>query len=403
MQMPDGSTVTDQFASANFLEEGTGRRANVVPRRSPPPPPSSREQARHVSPQPGRDEKHSQSLGVLKKGGSAESLGSFWSTQHAHEAQLSADKGPIFDDEPIMKTPSKYNCHSSEDYPRVVQKKSDQSNSLKRSDDNLTEDFEIRFDQGDGFGRSKQAQPDYSRTKVSRNDNKTAMFQNEAFNNFVAEFDTSKLNSASNNTGSESSEKQKLEGEVERLKEELKRLNAEKTEITSKYEKLTAICRSQRQEIQELKQALSVATPSPPNSGSSKSQNSSLGPHSSTPPREKIEGSILELQQGMFVSAASSQTPDSKPWQPFADDSKPQPTSRGNIHPKSVRTTSGRHNKLSVGAGDPYGFSQEPFMADSNHSVASRSGTHGSSSQRFTGNEVKNIEKSTQPAGWAGF
>jgi AP2-associated kinase len=51
-----------------------------------------------------------------------------------------------------------------------------------------------------------------------------------------------------------------LQVEVDRLKEELEQVRLEKAEITLKYEKLTAICRSQRQEIQELKQILSTAT-----------------------------------------------------------------------------------------------------------------------------------------------
>lgn len=47
-----------------------------------------------------------------------------------------------------------------------------------------------------------------------------------------------------------------LEAEVKRLRQELKAANLEKSEISSEYEKLTTICRSQRQQLHGIKQAL---------------------------------------------------------------------------------------------------------------------------------------------------
>jgi AP2-associated kinase len=89
----------------------------------------------------------------------------------------------------------------------------------------------------------------------------TSLFQDEAFNTFVTEFDSNKLSSrVSRDKGGK---EEALEAEIEKLKEQLKQVNFEKAEITSKFEKLSAICRSRGQEVQELKQTLAARTPSP--------------------------------------------------------------------------------------------------------------------------------------------
>jgi AP2-associated kinase len=90
--------------------------------------------------------------------------------------------------------------------------------------------------------------------------------EKDPFNSFVADFDTHNLNIA---VGKAS----ELELEVSSLKEQLKKTTLEKAEMTAKYEKLSAICRSQRQEIQELKCTLAEATP-PSNKVSSRTQES---------------------------------------------------------------------------------------------------------------------------------
>ena len=84
----------------------------------------------------------------------------------------------------------------------------------------------------------------------------------DPFNSFVADFDTHNAGKAS-----------ELELEVSRLKEQLKKTTLQKDEMTAKYEKLSAICRSQRQEIQELKRTLAETTP-PSNKVSSRTQDS---------------------------------------------------------------------------------------------------------------------------------
>lgn len=87
-------------------------------------------------------------------------------------------------------------------------------------------------------------------------------FENETFNPFVADFDTN-LHSM-NIDNHEKSMKRDPEAEVDRLKAQLKQANLEKAEITSKYEKLSAICHSQQQDIEKLKHALAAVDSSPP-------------------------------------------------------------------------------------------------------------------------------------------
>lgn len=106
----------------------------------------------------------------------------------------------------------------------------------------------------------------------------TPSFQDDSFNAFVAEFNINKQ--SPNNSYQKPEKKDTLEAEVEKLKEQLANVSAEKAEVTSKYEKLSAICKSQRQEIQDLKQAL--ATKSSTHSGDSSRSLPSPGSQSST-------------------------------------------------------------------------------------------------------------------------
>ena len=78
-----------------------------------------------------------------------------------------------------------------------------------------------------------------------------------AFNAFAADFDQSLL--AEKSVGSN----ERREAEFDRLHLSLKQALADKAEITAKFEKLTVICRAQRQEIQDLKSSIgSGSTPS---------------------------------------------------------------------------------------------------------------------------------------------
>ncbi|KAK9282839.1 hypothetical protein L1049_011062 [Liquidambar formosana] len=317
------------------MPEGIPKPANrspPMPRRSPPPPPSSREPPRNVSPP-------SFTSGA---GGGGGALGAFWSTQHAKDPSVVEDKiGPKFDEEPTTHITSRHERNRPEKNNSPPKEENIQTHPVRgnvrgkshnRSEDGPSKDFEIRF-------FKEESDRGTERPKASKSEGSSA-FQNDAFNTFVAEFDTSKLNSGTNNSKQE--KEQALEAEVKELKEQLKQANLEKAEITSKFEKLSAICRSQRQEIQELKQTLSARTPSP-NRDASRNQTSPGIRPPAIPQREKIEGTVWELQQGSYDK--DSPSPDSKPWQAFPEDSKPQQAHSKDITTKSVRTRNGHQNK----------------------------------------------------------
>lgn len=123
-------------------------------------------------------------------------------------------------------------------------------------------------------------------------------------------------------------------------------------------------------------------------------------------PREKIEGTVLDLQQGKLTANTSS-NPNSKQWQAFADGPNEQLVSKTK-HSKSVRTINGRPNSSkqpdsTVPTINEWGFGQDSFTASPSSSfVTSSSPALGSSSQRVTAANAKKVE-SSQPAGWAGF
>lgn len=210
-----------------------------MPRRSPPPPPSSREQSRNISPPSGKAAQHSRpSHGTSKVSSAGGSLGAFWSTQHAHDSLVIEDRQPVFDGEPVGQVTSK-NCHTSSG-----RQKSLYGDTVKVLNNAPNDDFELRL----------------STEKSLHGETKPA-FQNETFNTFVADFNTA----TSTNRNSKSQKEEELEAEVAKLREQLKQANLEKAEVTSKYEKLSSICRSQRLELQELKHSLASSTPSKSN------------------------------------------------------------------------------------------------------------------------------------------
>ncbi|KAJ4970664.1 hypothetical protein NE237_003763 [Protea cynaroides] len=398
--LPDRpSDMHPQTANCDVRMTNPANRTPPMPRRSPPPPPSSREQVQNVPPA---------SL-TSKAGGGGGQMGAFWSTQHAKDSLTVEDKGrPISNEETSRQSTSKHDRRSPENQrrpensspskeqntqSRTIRRNMDE-NSGRRFEEGPSKDFEIKFfsdDADHGSGRTKTSQSAIMATS-----------QNETFNTFVADFDTGKLDCASDSKKSEKEEA--LEGEVDRLKDQLKQANIEKAEIMSKYEKLTTICRSQRQEIQELKQALAAKTPSP-SKDAPKKQTSPRNLQPATPPqREKIEGTVWELQQGMVVNSAPN--PDSKSWQPFPEEPKPQPVQKNNT-PRSVRTVNGRENKqasTNSPTSQTWGFETDSFRAvPTTSSQISRTSGPVNNSQRF--GDAKSVEskKAAQPAGWAGF
>lgn len=393
--LPDRSPEMHQPGAD--IHEGIQRPANKtnpMPRRSPPPPPST-ETTWSSSSSPVNNS-------MTSGGGGA--LGAFWSTQHAKDSFNAEDKVAVnFDEEPSKQNTTRLEqqIFSHDASPSKEEKirshpvtKTVHANSVNRASDSLSQDFGINFfkdDSGQATGRPKASKS---------NSESTNAFQNEAFNSFVADFDTNKLSPgiSSKNSGKE----EELEAEVERLKEQLKQANIEKAEITSKYEKLSAICRSQRQEIQELKQALGAGTS--PNRGVPKDKTSPGVQPSAAMQREKIEGTVWELQQRFFDSNTPS--PESKPWNAFTEDAKPQKMSTDST-PKSVRTRNGHQNKQAtpaVSEAGSWGFGTDNFTAvptaSSQMPVSSK---ELKTSQRY--GELKNVksESVSQPAGWAGF
>lgn len=359
--LPDGPP---EMQSAG-IHGGIAKAANrspPMPQRSPPPPPSS---------------------------GGGGQLGAFWSTHHAKDSLFVEDKSrPKFDEEPSHNT-SQQDTNQSENrsFPKnaspakqenvhtIVAGRRNVHNKSHVPEDGASKDFELTFSQKDmdhGMERPKASKPAATR-----------LFQDEAFSTFVAEFDSNKLNPRVSND--KEGKEEALEAEIERLKEQLKQVNSEKAEITLKFEKLSAICRSQRQEIQELKQTLAARTPSP-----NKYQASSRIQPSASPPQEKSDW--------------STPSPESKSWQAFADDNKSRqkPVSKGNS-PQSVRTRNAHQNKQAAELTsniDSWGFGSESFTAV----PAASSQISGSNTEVHSGgSKIMESQPSTQPAGWAGF
>ncbi|KAL5760560.1 hypothetical protein ACOSQ2_019398 [Xanthoceras sorbifolium] len=363
-------------------------RSPPMPQRSPPPVPSS---------QP------SVTSGV---GGGVGQLGAFWSTLHAKDSLIPEEKNrPKFDEEPSSYGTSRHDRSRPDNYPLPkntsppVKEENIQTHAIRKNvqskphkpEDGLSKDFKISFFQ-------KDTDTGIERPKASKSDS-TTTFQDDAFNTFVAEFDTNKLSSRTSNT--KSGKEEVYEDEMERLKEQLKQANLEKAEITSKFEKLSAICRSQRQEIQELKQAIAARSPSP-NKDVSRNQISPGNQTAATPPqREKIEGTVWELQQGK--SDWSTPSPEPNSWQAFPEEPKPQRQSTV----QSVRARNGHLNKQaaqSISSFDTWGFGTENFAAvPSSSSQRSKNVAEGSNSQGVGQSKVTENQSSVQPAGWAGF
>lgn len=385
--LPDRPPEMDQRAAEGL--EGIPKPAaktNPMPRRNPPPPPSAAEPARN-----------SQATHNSRPAGSVGPLGAFWTSEHAKDSSLSEDNSrPKFDEELTSHITSRNDTNWLEQNPvskraatpeKVNIQKHVPEKVVSRSGDGSSNNFEINLF-NDNLGRSTEG------VRASKSES-TAGFP--AFTAFVAEFGD-KLSPQSNTRNL--AKEELLQAEIEKLKVQVTQINMEKAEMTSKYEKLSAICRSQRQEIHELKQALAARTP--PKTETSKTQ-ASIASHPSTIPREKIEGTVWELQQGLLDQSSTS--PDPKPWQAFADDPLPQTSVNNNL--RSVRTRNGRQNnhvsEVNSGA-NTWGFGTDNFKAvpaASSH-INAHTG-EATNSQRF--NERKNIESSqtSQPAGWAGF
>lgn len=343
------------------MHEGLPKSANKsspMPRRSPPPPPTAVESSRNA---------------VASSG----AVGAFWTTQHAKDSAVVEEVNKVkFDEEstgPEWSREEMFSSHKTspakyEDFHSRPSQKSMQGKS------GPSKDFELNLFQ-DGVNEKSS----------------------DGFNAFATEFGVNKVSPGRSSVNMRKEEQ--LEAEVEKLREQLKHVNMEKSELSSKYEKLSAICRSQRQELHELKQTLASTTPSP--SKTSSQSHPSPGIQNQSPSQQK-EGTIWELQKGLFDNASPSS--DQKSWQAFPEDTTPT-TNR-----KSVRTRNGHQNKQTAGEADSgantsWGFGAESFTAVPAASPQVNTSTASLNHSQRLG-ESKNKESksgSSQPAGWAGF
>ncbi|KAL2330885.1 hypothetical protein Fmac_018466 [Flemingia macrophylla] len=359
----------------------SSNRSPPMPRRNPPPPPSTGEPK--TTPLPSV---------ASRGGGSGGKLGVFWSTEHAKDSLVPEDKSkPVFDEEPSSHNVSLKHDRvrpDSDNFPKNVgtnkvvntqinSVKSSTQGKLHKPDTASSKDFELNFFQDKDHVAERQ---------MSSLEN-TANFQNKAFNAFVAEFDTTKLNSG---LGNKSEREQALETEVEKLKEQLKEANLEKAEITSKFEKLSAICRSQRQELQDLKQALAARTPSPVREGL------------------KTSPAVTSSASAIAGDRTEWKTPSSEPksWQAFPAEPQQQNSLSAENTTKSVRSKNGQQNKQPVPLApnfDSWGFGTDSFSAVPAGSPQVQRPGEGRKSQAFGEAKAFESNPTSQPAGWAGF
>lgn len=258
-----------------FTSSGTPKPANKsspMPRRSPPPPPSS-EAPRNVP-----------SVSNNSRTGENGPLGSFWVTMHAKDSGGAEEKTrPKYDEDstdyrssgkekirPDGHPASHATPQKEQNFHSHVQKNASVK-SISRPSDYPAQDLSL-------FSDSSTHNSEISRPLKAE---VPPSFQDDSFNAFVAEFNINKQ--SPNNSYQKPEKKDTLEAEVEKLKEQLANVSAEKAEVTSKYEKLSAICKSQRQEIQDLKLALATKTSS--HSGDSSRSLASHGSQSSTTPQ----------------------------------------------------------------------------------------------------------------------
>ncbi|XP_054813116.1 uncharacterized protein LOC129313770 isoform X3 [Prosopis cineraria] len=390
-----------ELPSSNMHEAGSAKPAtqsSPVPRRSPPPPPLS-----------GETKNSSQTSNSSSGGGSGGQLGAFWSSMHAKDSSVSEVKSrPIFDEEPsshhVSAKHDKIRSENNQLSKNVGGKKVENGQPLNvknsehgksyKLDTGSSKDFEIKFYQDTHQAGARRA---------SLSKENAAAFQDKAFDTFVAEFDTSKLSSGFSDKKPEKEEA--LEAEMGKLRAQLKEAQLEKAEITSKYEKLSAICRSQRQEIQELRQTIAARTPSPKRDGLSASPTVPL----SATTREKVSGTMWELQQNKTETKSPSSEP--KSWQAFAEEPQQQNSASADSRAKSVRTRKIYQNEQPVQPTsdfDSWGFGTDSFTAVSSAGISQKprppsTEASNSQSQAFGNAKTYESKSASQPAGWAGF
>ncbi|GJM85408.1 hypothetical protein PR202_ga01854 [Eleusine coracana subsp. coracana] len=299
--LPDGASSTISMVSQ---DEGAYKRTPVMPRRNPPPPPKERST--------------SSSHGTSKAGDAP--LGAFWATQHAQSSHSADNKNHFSDEGPIKPLSSSKHGQSKVDISTGTpgNRRGHSGQAVRRSTPN------------NSISNNRLESQSSLKTKTPQPHTKTNSVK-DPFNSFVADFDSNNLHAGTSAAGKASD----LELELSSLKEQLKKTTLEKEEMTAKYEKLSAICRSQRQEIQELKRTLAESTP-PSNKISSRT-------HDSVSQRkEKMEGTVWELEQGMLATNFSAPSSEAMTWQAF-----PEP--KAQARPKNITIVNISGNRCCTG------------------------------------------------------
>ncbi|CAA0827137.1 Protein kinase superfamily protein [Striga hermonthica] len=396
MQKPLPDSPPEMPQHGTDMLAGTPKPSNKpspMPRRNPPPPPSS-EAPRNVS------SVSSNLRGTDNPG----PLGAFWTTQHAQISETREEKTlPKYDGDltnqkssanemtcPNRHTGSQMTIRKEQNFQSHSQKNA-QGRPASRLGGGPTNNSNLFPDNANNTERSKQPKQEAT----------PAVQQNDVYNAFISVFSSTTEQNPVDNCPKLDKE-ETLQAEVEKLKDQLVLVNVEKAEVTSKYEKLSAICRSQRQEIQDLKLALAARTPSPSRESYSRNLPSPGRNPSSGESNVKIEGTVWELQQGLF-GRGESPSPDSKQWQTFADNPKPQ-TVPADTPPRSVRTKNSQQQKNQVAEGvSSLGFGADTFKVAL--AASSKINTGGFNNSQGFGGESKSTKSKfeAQPAGWAGF
>ncbi|KAH7286732.1 hypothetical protein KP509_32G020800 [Ceratopteris richardii] len=319
----------DKAPSSATSQENSvqGRSAPGVPTRTPPPPPRrnadrgspsllQKETEKKFSPSAAKETDFSPVAGTGKGG----ALGSFWSTQYA-QAAVHQDGSHISpqNDSGLTRLQDSLSPHGSSqrmDSGSPSEPWSMRSNFVKnrkssgRSYTRPGEDehvVTVDENANESEASFKKGSASVASPTGSGSDNLKQKSE-EAFSDFVADFQRASIFSVDS-----PSLKHEGELEVERLRNELKQAERERDGFASKYDKLVAICRSQRLEIQELKTALTAANSHPVPSKSLNTQSHPSNSSQQTTTHSEA-GTIWDLQQGFNSSVSLS---ENQGWKAF--------------------------------------------------------------------------------------
>ncbi|XP_020582299.1 uncharacterized protein LOC110025940 isoform X2 [Phalaenopsis equestris] len=282
--LPDSplSAIDAHPPTVKLHQEGVTKRVNTVSQGSPFPIASKEHGKRTSVPSNKEMQQPKPSPSTAKASGSVAQIGSFWSTCHARDSNSS-----------LGFQVKKDKALPNDDVHEVIEKKhtSGRINPL--------------------------------------NTEMQATSWNNSLDAPVVILDTSQQCNGNSGKviGENKSAIEKQSSEVKNLKDQLMQAKLEKAEIASKYEKMIAICQSQRKEIQELKRSLSAVTTSLSNKDNSKSQISPASFQPTTLQKDKFDPNLLELEKAILASttavaalpAPSAPIHEAKPWQAFDD------------------------------------------------------------------------------------